>query len=593
MEKPDIFIGVCYHKNSPTISSQYLRPLHVGATLSKEKLDFAIRDDVGDSISNRNPNWCELTGLYWIWKNVDADYYGLMHYRRLLNFKPRESHRTQSFFEVTDREIAKFGWNDASIRNACSSADILTAHSCVIHPSGASHVSMSNYEFYKREHFSKDMDIVERLVSEMSPNMRPFFINMLNSRTAFFGNITVMKRSLFREYCEWLFKILFEAEKKIDVSCYDEYQKRVWGFLAERLTMTFVDYAMAVHGATRRELPVVLRQLPPCSTNELLQIAQAKKRIAQVAQPKDDGPDDFIDIVMAVDSKYAPHAAAAIHSALVRSERPQDMRFHLLDGRALRESDSIKLEATVSQFGAELHVVDVDDKKLRWLPLNRSHISLQTYFRLLTPELLPNIAKAIYLDADIIVCADLRKLWDIPLNGNPIAGAPDEGGRSQSRRLQLPLSHRYFNAGVCVLDLHALRQFDITEEVLRAFRKYGDLITLQDQDLLNIIFSGQTTSLPLAWNANTRIFTGNSLEPDYSEEEAQESALDPKIVHFTDRIKPWNTKCPHPLQELYWLHRNETAWRETKLKTVKRQLLTLIRNRVVAKNRRLRKARTN
>ena len=50
-------------------------------------LQGTIGDDTGDNISDRNQSWCELTALYWMWKNVNADYYGLFHYRRMLKFR--------------------------------------------------------------------------------------------------------------------------------------------------------------------------------------------------------------------------------------------------------------------------------------------------------------------------------------------------------------------------------------------------------------------------------------------------------------------------------------------------------------------------
>ena len=56
-------------------------PLHVGAACHEQDPGY-VRDDTGDNISALNPSFCELTGLYWAWKHLDADYIGLAHYRR-------------------------------------------------------------------------------------------------------------------------------------------------------------------------------------------------------------------------------------------------------------------------------------------------------------------------------------------------------------------------------------------------------------------------------------------------------------------------------------------------------------------------------
>ena len=82
----NVKIFVCYHKNTPIYKSECIIPIHVGKANTELELDM-IKDNTGDNISERNASWCELTALYWIWKNVQADYYGLFHYRRFLNFK--------------------------------------------------------------------------------------------------------------------------------------------------------------------------------------------------------------------------------------------------------------------------------------------------------------------------------------------------------------------------------------------------------------------------------------------------------------------------------------------------------------------------
>ena len=82
----NIKIFVCHHKNSPFIKTNSLIPIHAGKANSNLELGI-IGDNTGDNISERNGSWCELTVIYWMWKNVQADYYGLFHYRRFLNFK--------------------------------------------------------------------------------------------------------------------------------------------------------------------------------------------------------------------------------------------------------------------------------------------------------------------------------------------------------------------------------------------------------------------------------------------------------------------------------------------------------------------------
>ena len=85
-KKPKIKILIACHKPSELPKNDLFLPIHVGASLSNTSLGLQRDDDGEDNISDRNPNYCELTAIYWAWKNLDADYYGLFHYRRFYSF---------------------------------------------------------------------------------------------------------------------------------------------------------------------------------------------------------------------------------------------------------------------------------------------------------------------------------------------------------------------------------------------------------------------------------------------------------------------------------------------------------------------------
>ena len=81
----DIKIIIATHKQHFMPSDDMYLPLHVGKS-GKEELGYQ-GDDTGDNISAKNPNFCELTGLYWAWKNLPNYYLGLIHYRRFFSVK--------------------------------------------------------------------------------------------------------------------------------------------------------------------------------------------------------------------------------------------------------------------------------------------------------------------------------------------------------------------------------------------------------------------------------------------------------------------------------------------------------------------------
>ncbi|WP_180898777.1 DUF4422 domain-containing protein [Martelella soudanensis] len=582
----NIFISVVYFKAAPLIKTQYLKPVQAGRALGRYAFPEVIGDDTGVNISEKNVSWNELTVLYWMRHNVDAEFYGLMHYRRLLVFAEKPPKRL-AFSEVTEREIERYGWKDDLIEKACEGADILTPQTRDIYLPGLPEVLMSAGEFYAHQHHGEDMEIVEAIVKERSPHIYPYLVAALTGRRIFFNSVTVMRKRYFEEYADWLIDILEQAEKQIDTSAYDSHQRRLCGFLSEYLTYAYTLYAHAVHGAKVKELPMTwgTRPRPPVAPDEVLGEAREKRaRTSSAPSAPDAKP---INIVLALDKNYVPHGAVTMLSALETTAVPSRLRFFILNGGGVDEESRTKLADLVSAKGASLTFIDIDEKALRWLPLKRNYLTIAAYYRMVMHRYLPDdVGKAIYLDADTVVVDPIETLWNIDLEGHPVAGAPDDAGFHQGRRIQLSSDHRYFNSGVMVFDVAQLRTMNIEDRVLGALRRRGAWIVSEDQDLLNILFENDTKILPLSWNAGTRIYRANPLEPSYSEEEAYEAARAPSIVHFTDVKKPWHTKCTHPFTELYWDYRNLTPWAETAGATRKRRLIQKARRLLRARDRR-------
>ncbi|WP_299752680.1 glycosyltransferase family 8 protein [uncultured Tateyamaria sp.] len=297
---------------------------------------------------------------------------------------------------------------------------------------------------------------------------------------------------------------------------------------------------------------------------------------AQKARAHDTLP-QIIHVVLAIDETYAPHAAVTIASALDHAGHPERLNFYILEDGSLSDTIRKNLSTTARN---QLIFVPVNTETLTDLPLNRPYISRATYYRLAMHKVLPkSIQKILYIDSDTVVTDALEHLWSTPLNGYPIGACPDEGGLTQSARLGLPSEHLYFNAGVAIFDLNAIRALDFDAALATAYETHKERITLQDQDLLNLVFCGQTQSLPLRWNAGTRLYLPSEVEAAYTPQEALEAANAPGILHFTDRRKPWMLKDLNPLGHLYWTYRNQTPWAETALQTATRHLKKALRHR--------------
>lgn len=188
-------------------------PLQVGHSLHK---DYGyLGDDTGDNISDRNPYYSELTGLYWIWKNyTDTDYLGLCHYRRyFLN-----AH--------------------GGLMSETDYMEILSRYDVIV-----SRPRISEYDYrtvYARSHDIRNLDMTGEIIRNLYPDYYPVFQTVISDHRCYIGNLFVASRAHFYSYCEWIFPIFFALEKQIDVTCYDDYHKRVFGFLSEQLLIVWV-----------------------------------------------------------------------------------------------------------------------------------------------------------------------------------------------------------------------------------------------------------------------------------------------------------------------------------------------------------------
>ncbi|MBQ7506600.1 MAG: DUF4422 domain-containing protein [Lachnospiraceae bacterium] len=203
----DTRIFICTHKPFPDPGLPGYIPLHVGSVM-REDLGYA-RDDEGDNISSKNASFCELTGLYHVWKNVDCDIVGICHYRRYF---------VENGAYLTKEKAEK----------------ILTEYDVIL-PSPGFTGEKNLWIHYEKQHKRKDMQKTKEIVLKKYPSYEQAFEHVMNCNLFSLGNMIITKKQIFDEYCSWLFDILFAVEKETDLSGYDTFQARLYGYLSERL----------------------------------------------------------------------------------------------------------------------------------------------------------------------------------------------------------------------------------------------------------------------------------------------------------------------------------------------------------------------
>ena len=220
-----------------------------------EKLDSSLkakspvlRDDSGENISHLNPHFCELTAMYWAWKNVDSSYYGLFHYRRVLDLSGKVKGKKR--FDVNRKSIAPkkiaktFKLDRVSILKQLEKSPIILASPMIVPHGFEVSRAMSQYDIYARDHRKKDLDIVIDIIRTKFPHLVESMEDVLFTPGVQLSwcNMFIMCKNLYQEYCEFLFGVLLEAQARIDLSGYNAYQSRIYGFISERLLNIFVRY---------------------------------------------------------------------------------------------------------------------------------------------------------------------------------------------------------------------------------------------------------------------------------------------------------------------------------------------------------------
>ena len=231
----DIKILVATHKPYKMPDDNMYLPVHVGRAISDSDSPVLAQytgDDTGENISYKNKNFCELTALYWAWKNLDCDYLGIVHYRRHL--KGGSGDKWQS---VLSSEKAKQ----------------LLEISPVILPKKRNYFIESTYDQYIHAHNQQDLDKTFEIIAELYPEYLPAWDKVMASTQGHRFNMFVMRKDLAEGYLEWVFNILFRLEAILDISNYSDYDKRVFGFISERL----LDIWLITNQIDYTELPVI------------------------------------------------------------------------------------------------------------------------------------------------------------------------------------------------------------------------------------------------------------------------------------------------------------------------------------------------
>ena len=426
--KNKIKLLICYHKRDVLLKDEVLTPIHVGRALARERSpegdpQFAwlcenmAGDDTGENISRKNPSHNELTAVYWAWKNYDElgdpDYIGLMHYRRHFIFR-ESGDVVEEVRAVDENYFARINYNARTMEHLFDDCDF------VAHVGRVDEV----YKHYKENHHIEDLDLAIAILKRKYPGYAPAADAYLRMSRVNLCNMFIMPRAMFFEYCAWLFDILEEFERQVDLS-----EKRL--FISERLTGIFIEHK-------RRS---GLRQKSLSAT-----FVSGETRVPVAVGY---GGDAF-------------RAAVCMYSACAHASPDTRIDFYLLHGGEARGDE---FEGLFPAGGrCTVSFVDVPSElKKRGISLER--FRFPQHYPLIAAEVLPNENKLVFADERTLFFGDVARLF-LSCNNDEFAvlGIPEsERGRSgcgafclNAARLR---AHGFVGAAADIAGLTASRAF--------------------------------------------------------------------------------------------------------------------------------------
>lgn len=230
----NVKIIVCAHKEAAIPQNEYFEEIQAGTALSDVLLPY-LHDDIGDNISSKNKNYCELTCHYWAWKNYkNVDIIGLNHYRRYFDFEQKFAFLAPDRKFVSAKEYLNKPYTLSNLEHIFNKYDIILP-------------TTRNYPYnmatqYAVFHIVDDWNIMKDIIKKLSPRYIPAFEKTMEQRNYSSNyNMFITKWKYFDEYSEWLFKILFEVERRCKISGYPV-QARIFGYMSERLINVYCEY---------------------------------------------------------------------------------------------------------------------------------------------------------------------------------------------------------------------------------------------------------------------------------------------------------------------------------------------------------------
>lgn len=568
MKKIAIFVSHRNDTESVILQNPLFIPIKCGAFALDESECPMLRDDSGENISRKKDFYSELTVQYWAWKNCDADYYGLCHYRRYFSFSKTEFEGDVVLHNqvVEDRAssfaFSKYGLLDEeNIRREVELVDITIPRPWDVRDfSGPKGFAKTVYEMWKAHEGiliqEGSLDKLLEVVAEIQPRYTAAAKKYLEGHMAYSFNCHVMKKKYFFEFCEFEFSILTELEKKLDLSQEGTTTSRTLGYIAETILGIFITY---------------------CLTNPQIHISER-----QVVYFKNTASNPKIinrgecPLVVTCSDFYVPYLSAFIVSLNKSISRDKNYKIIVLNKNISENSKKIitKQCAVIPNVSIVFYQ---PFEELEGQVFHTANAVEESNYRLLAPWVLKEFDKAIILDLDVVFKEDIAKLYDCITfdDGLLLYAAKDlvyqgllNGIDPDCMRYSLDVMgmkkpYNYVNTGVMVFNLKGMREFTTKSKLLDFSVKHH--FRIQEQDLINVFYEGLIGFLDLKWNlyleTNSWVTLCINTAPITESKLYRQAQKQPAVLHYANVPKPWDAPGS-VLSEEFWQNARECPYYE-------------------------------
>ncbi|WNJ79518.1 glycosyltransferase [Cedecea neteri] len=267
-----------------------------------------------------------------------------------------------------------------------------------------------------------------------------------------------------------------------------------------------------------------------------------------------------LNIAYGIDRNFLFGSGISMTSVLINNP---EMEFNFYVFTDFVDDDYIScVERLAEKYHTSITVIVFDNEAFRDLPSTKAW-TYAMYYRYFAFEYLSNnLDSVLYLDADIICKGAMDELADIKFNGEyaAIIHDIDEVRLKSGARLGIPeLSHGYFNSGVVLANLVLWKEQKLLSKAFGVFSEKKDGLLYFDQDVLNILFVGNTISLRRDFNCIYGVdqeLVNKNINDDYKDFITDDTIL----IHYVGVTKPWHRWAKYPVSKFFMAAYEKSTW---------------------------------